>query len=64
MFNFKRFSKSIDLQVKVFGMGHRVVPVTSTTTLANMQQIDIDSDSDIKNQWRNQIFFSVRCALK
>ena len=64
MFNFKRFSKSIDLKVKVFGMGHGAVPVISTTTLANVQQTDIDSDIDTRNTWRNQIFFSIRCALK
>ena len=45
-------------------MGHGVVPVTSTTTLTNVQTEDIDSDIDIRNNWKNQIFFSVRCALK
>ena len=64
MFNFKRFARSIDLKVKVFGMGHGVVPVTSTTTLTNVQITDIDSDTDTKSNWKNQIFFSVRCALK
>ena len=64
MFNFRRFSKSIDLKVKVFGMGHGVVPVTSTTTLTNIQYTDIDSDIDTRNNWKNQIFFSVRCVLK
>ena len=64
MFNFKRFSSSIDLIVKVFGMGHGVVPVTSMTTLTNVQITDIDSDLDTRNSWRKQIFLSVRCALK
>ena len=68
MFHFKRYSKNassgIDLRVKVIGLGHGVVPVTATTTLANVQQTDIDSDIDTRNTWRNQIFFSIRCALK
>ena len=64
MFYFKRFSKSIDLRVKTFGMGHGVMPVTATTTLANIQSVDFDSDIDTKTTWRNQIFFSIRCALK
>ena len=58
MFYFKRFSKSIDLRVKTFGMGHGVMPVTATTTLANVQSVDFDSDIDAKTTWRNQIFFS------
>ena len=45
-------------------MGHGVVPVTSTTTLTNVKTVDIDSDIDTRNNWKNQIFFSVRCALK
>ena len=64
MYKFKRFSKSIDLKVKVFGMGHGIAPVSATVTLANVQNTDIDSDIDTKNNWKNQIFFSVRCALK
>ena len=64
MFNFRRFSKSIDLKVKVFGMGHGVAPVTATVTLTNVHNADIDSDSDIKDLWKSQIFFAVRCALK
>ena len=64
MFHFKRISKSIDLRVKIFGMAHGVMPVTATTTLTNVHQSDIDSDIDTKTTWRNQIFFSIRCALK
>ena len=64
MFHFRRYARSIDLIIKVFGMGHGVVPVTSTTTLTNVQTADIDSDIDTRNNWKNQIFFSVRCALK
>ena len=64
MFHFKRFSKSIDLRVKIFGMAHGVMPVTATTTLSNVHQSDIDSDIDTKTTWRNQIFFSIRSALK
>ena len=45
-------------------MGHGVAPVTATVTLANIQQVDIDYDTDIKNLWRDQIFFSIRCAMK
>ena len=45
-------------------MGHGVVPVTAMTTLTNVQITDIDSDLDTRNNWRKQIFFSVRCALK
>ena len=64
MFQFKRFSGSIDLRVKTFGMAHGVMPVTCTTTLSNIHQSDIDSDIDTKTTWRNQIFFSIRSALK
>ena len=64
MYNFKRFLKSIDIRVKVFGMGHGVVPVTATGTLSHVQDIDIDRDIDTKNLWKSQIFFAVRCALK
>ena len=68
MFHFKRYSKNassgIDQRVKVIGLGHGVVPVTATTTLANIQQTNIDYDTDTRNNWRNQIFFSIRCALK
>ena len=68
MFHFKRYSKTvtsgIDLRVKVFGLGHGVVPVTAITTISNVQHTDIDSDLDTRNTWRNQIFFSIRCALK
>ena len=64
MFYFKRFSTSIDLRVKIFGMGHGVMPVTATTTLANIHSVDFDSDIDTKTTMRNQIFFSIRCALK
>ena len=45
-------------------MGHGVMPVTATTTLANVQLVDFDSDIDTKTTWKNQIFFSIRCALK
>ena len=66
MFHFKRYSKTtssgIDLRVKVIGLGHGVVPVTATTTLANVQQTVIDSDT--RDTWRMQIFFAIRCALK
>ena len=64
MFNFKRFLKSIDIQVKVFGMGHGVTPVTATVTLSHVQHVDIDNNPDIKDLWKSQIFFSIRCALK
>ena len=64
MFNFKRFPKSIDLRVKVFGMAHGVAPVTSTVTLSHVEHTDIDNDSDIKNLWKSKIFFSIRLALK
>ena len=60
MFQFKRFANSIDLRVKVFGMAHGVMPVTAITTLSNVHQFDIDS----KTAWKNQIFFSIRSALK
>ena len=66
MFHFKRYSKTtssdIDLRVKVIGLGHGVVPMTATTTLANVQQTVIDSDT--RDTWRSQIFFAIRCALK
>ena len=64
IFNFKRFLKSIDLRVKVFGMGHGVAPVTATVTLSHIQHVDIDNDKDTRDLWKDQIFFSVRCALK
>ena len=62
MFQFKKFSSSIDLKAKVFGLGHGVVPITSVTTLGNVLNVTIDST--VKETWRQQLFFSIRCALK
>ena len=64
IFNFVRYTRSIDLNVKIFGMGHGVAPVTAAVTLANVHQVNIDYDTDIKNLWKDQIFFSIRCAMK
>ena len=66
IFYFKRFTNSftsdIDLRVKVFGMGHGIVPVTATTTLSDVQTFL--QDQDLKDIWRKQVFFSIRCAMK
>ena len=66
MFHFKRYSKSynaaIDLRVKVFGMGHGVMPITTTTTLVDISNISIDSE--VTTTWRQQLFFSIRSVLK
>ena len=64
MYKFRKFLNYIDLRVKVFGMGHGVVPVTATVTLSNVLEFDSDIDSDIKHTWKSQIFFAIRCALK
>ena len=62
MFQFKRFSSTIDLKAKVFGLGHGVIPITAVTTLGNVQNITIDST--VRDTWRQQLFFSITCALK
>ena len=64
MCKFQRSPKSIDLIVKIFGMAHGVVPVTSSVTLSHVEDIDIDNDSDMKKSWKAQIFFAIRYSLK
>ena len=65
MFNFRRFLKTIDLKVKVFGMGHGVAPVTATVTLSHVQDmLTLTRTQTSKTSGKAKFSSAVRCALK
>ena len=67
MFQFSRYSKLTDqvveLKAKVFGMAHGKVLVSASTSLGISTDL-FRFNSHTKLEWKSQLFFSVRSALK
>ena len=67
MFQFSRYSKIteqvVELKAKVFGMAHGKVLVCKSTSLGVITDL-FSFNSHTKSEWKSQLFFSIRSALK
>ena len=67
MFQFSRYSslsdQVVELKAKVFGMAHGKVLINASTSLGIITDM-FSFNSHTKSEWKSQLFFSVRSALK